>query len=107
MLQYTAYLVLAPLAAIISVGVLLHALRYRASRNMPALSWLMFAVLGWLTCNIFELVMPTEAATLFWAKLSYLFVVSTPSYGRDLLYAIPTNISGLQLRALHGFALFL
>lgn len=78
MLQYTAYLVLAPLAAIISVGVLLHALRYRASRNMPALSWLMFAVLGWLTCNIFELVMPTEAATLFWAKLSYLFVVSTP-----------------------------
>jgi len=77
-LQYTAYLVLAPLAAIISVGVLLHALRYRASRNIPALSWLMFAVLGWLTCNIFELVMPTEAGTLFWAKMGYLFVGGTP-----------------------------
>lgn len=78
MLQYTAYFVLAPLAAIISVGVLLHALQYRASRNMPALAWLMCAVLGWLTCNILDLATFTKAGTLFWAKMGYFFVVSTP-----------------------------
>lgn len=77
MLQYTAYLVLAPLAAIVSVGVLLYAWRYRASQDMPALVWLMFAVVGWLACNIFDLVTPTEAGTVLWAKMGYLFVTST------------------------------
>ena len=44
---------------------------------MPVLVWLMFSILGWLTCNILELTASTESATLFWAKMSYLFVVST------------------------------
>ncbi len=78
MLQYTAYFILAPLAAIVSVGVLFYAWRYRASQDMPALVWLMFTVVGWLACNIFDLVTPTEAGTIFWAKAGYLFVTSTP-----------------------------
>ena len=77
MLQYTAYFALAPLAAVISVGVLFYAWRYRASRDMPILVWLMFAILGWLACNIFELAAPTETGTLLWAKLGYVFIVST------------------------------
>lgn len=77
MLQYTAYFFLAPLAAIISVGALLYAWRYRASRDMPVLVWLMFAILGWLACNIFELTDPTEGGTLLWAKVGYLFVGGT------------------------------
>lgn len=77
MLQYTAYFVLAPLAAIISVGALFYAWRYRASRDMPVLAWLMFAILGWLACNIFELAAITEAGTLFWAKAGYIFVNGT------------------------------
>ncbi len=77
MLQYTAYLFLAPLAAIISVGVLFYAWRYRASRQMPALIWLTFSVLGWLTCNIFDLATSTEAGTVFWAKMGYVFIMST------------------------------
>jgi PAS domain-containing protein len=76
-LQYTAYFVLAPLAAIISVGVLLYAWRYRSSRDMPILAWLMFAILGWLTCNIFELVAFAPEGTVFWAKMGYAFIVST------------------------------
>lgn len=77
MLQYTAYFLLAPLSAIISVGVLFYAWRYRASRQMPALIWLTFSVLGWLACNIFDLVTSSEAGTVFWAKMGYVFVAST------------------------------
>ena len=77
MLQYTAYFVLAPLAAIISVGVLFYAWRYRTSRDMPILAWLMFAILGWLTCNIFEVAAATEEGTFLWAKMGYVFIVST------------------------------
>ncbi len=77
MLQYSAYLILAPLAAIVSVGVLLYAWRYQVSQEMPALRWLMFTVVGWLTCNILDLATPTEAGTIFWAKMGYLFVTST------------------------------
>ncbi|MGC9397181.1 MAG: sensor histidine kinase [Anaerolineae bacterium] len=77
MLQYTAYFVLAPIAAIISAGVLLYAWRYRTSRDMPVLAWMMFAILGWLTCNILELVAPIESGTLFWAKAGYVFVNAT------------------------------
>jgi PAS domain S-box-containing protein len=91
-LQYTAYFVLAPLAAIISVGVLLYAWRYRSSRDMPILAWLMFAILGWLTCNIFELAAFTEAGTLFWAKMGYVFIVSTAlSWFRFALHYVNLN----------------
>jgi len=76
-LQYTAYIILAPLATFISVGVLFYAWRYRASQQMPALIWLTFSVLGWLTCNIFDLVTTTEAGTVFWAKMGYVFIMST------------------------------
>ncbi len=77
MLQYTAYFILAPLAAIFSAGVLFYAWRYRASRQMPALIWLTFSVLGWLVCNFLELVTSTEAGTVLWAKTGYIFVMST------------------------------
>ncbi len=77
MLQYTVYLILAPLAAIVSVGVLLYAWRYKVSQEMPALRWLMFTVVGWLTCNILDLATPTEAGTILWTKMGYLFVTST------------------------------
>ena len=77
MLEYTIYLILAPLAAIVSAGVLLYAWRYQVSREMPALIWLMFTVVGWLTSNILDLASSTEASTIFWTKMGYLFVTST------------------------------
>jgi len=75
--QYTAYFVLVPLAAFLSVGVLFYAWRYRTARGMPVLIWLMFSILGWLTCNILELSTTTEAGTVFWAKAGYIFIQST------------------------------
>ncbi|MBN2392200.1 MAG: PAS domain-containing protein [Anaerolineae bacterium] len=77
MLEYTVYLILAPLAAIVSAGVLLYAWRYQVSQETPALIWLMFTVVGWLTCNILDLASSTEASTIFWTKMGYLFVTST------------------------------
>lgn len=77
MLEYTIYLTLAPLAAIVSAGVLIYARRYQVSQEMPALIWLMFTVVGWLTCNILDLASSTEASTIFWTKMGYLFVTST------------------------------
>ncbi len=77
MLQYTTYRVLTPLAAAISIAVILYAWRYRDLRQIPALIWLVFSCLGWLTCNIFELSASTERGTIFWAKMGYLFVTGT------------------------------
>jgi PAS domain S-box-containing protein len=76
-LQYSAYFILAPLAAIISAGALFYAWRYHSSRDMPVLAWMMFAILGWLTCNIIELAASTEMTTLFWAKMGYVFINAT------------------------------
>jgi signal transduction histidine kinase len=78
--QYTLFLVLAPLSAGTSVAVLLLARRYRASASSDtsALAWLVASVVGWLVLNTAELVAPSAAATLFWARLSYLFIASTP-----------------------------
>jgi PAS domain S-box-containing protein len=77
MVEYTVYLILAPLAAVVSAGVLLYALHYQVSQEKPALIWLMFAVVGWLTCNILDLASSTEASTIFWTKMGYLFVIGT------------------------------
>lgn len=79
-LQYTLFIVLAPLSAILSVGMLLYVRRYRASAaaEMSALTWLVVSLVGWLLLNTLELASPSESATVFWAKVSYPFIVSTP-----------------------------
>lgn len=77
MLQYTIFLILAPLAAIITAGVILYAWRSHTSRETTALVWLLVAIVGWLTCNLFELIAVTEASTIFWAKAGYFFIIST------------------------------
>jgi PAS domain S-box-containing protein len=78
--QYTLFIVLAPLSAILSVGMLLYVRRYRASASseMSALTWLVWALVGWLLLNTLELASPSESATVFWAKISYPFIASTP-----------------------------
>lgn len=78
MTQYTAFLVLAPIACLIVAGILAFAWRGRASREFSALLFLMLAVEGWLVCNTLELTAGTEAWTLFWAKVTYVFVAATP-----------------------------
>lgn len=105
MLQYTAYFILAPLAAIISVGVLFYAWRYRASRQIPALIWLTFSVLGWLVCNILDLVTSTQAGTVFWAKAGYVFIMSTTLIWLRFALRYTNHYKWLQARRFAWFCI--
>ena len=76
-MQYTTFLILAPIAAILSIGVAIYAWRSRTSPETTTLVWLIIAATGWVATNTFELAAPTPEGTLLWAKLGYLFVTST------------------------------
>jgi PAS domain S-box-containing protein len=76
--QYTFYVVLAPLAAAVSVGVIIYVWRYRAAPGALALIGSMVAVSAWLILNTLELADPTEAGTVFWAKVTYPFFTVAP-----------------------------
>jgi PAS domain S-box-containing protein len=88
-LQYTLFIIFAPLSAIISTGVIIYAWRAYPTPATTALKWLITAVSGWLVFNTLELVSTSESLTVFWAKFSYFFIVSTPVawLGFALLYA--------------------
>ncbi len=77
-MQYTLFIVLAPIACVFSVGLLLYAWRCRASAEISAFGWLMISIAGWLIFNTLELVARSPSWTLAWAKVTYLFIVSTP-----------------------------
>ena len=77
-LQYTAYLILAPLAALTCIIVAAYArLRYPSVLS-AALVWLNVPTVGWLVANTLELVDPTQAGTLFWSRITYTFIAFTP-----------------------------
>jgi PAS domain S-box-containing protein len=78
--QYTLYVVLAPLAAAVSVGVAIYIWRYRAAPGALALMGSMVAVSAWLVLNTLELADPTEAGTVFWAKITYPFFTVAPVF---------------------------
>ncbi|HSJ57534.1 MAG TPA: histidine kinase N-terminal 7TM domain-containing protein, partial [Anaerolineae bacterium] len=80
MCQYSLYVTLAPLAVVMAVGVLMYARRYRHTTpgDTAALHWLTACIVGWIALDAFELVARTEAATLFWARASYLFIAGAP-----------------------------
>jgi PAS domain S-box-containing protein len=72
--QYTIFLVLAPLSAICTLAVVLLSWRYRTAPGARIFLWLMLIVAGWLICNTLELITLSEAQTLFWAKITYIFI---------------------------------
>ena len=76
--QYILYVSLAPVAILVTGGVLLYAWRHRITERISTLVWLMTVILGWLIFNTFELISPTESGTLFWAETSYIFIAITP-----------------------------
>ena len=76
--QYTAFVILAPMAALVTLGLMAYVWRYRTMPEVSVLLWLMAAVVGWLIFNTFETVAVTEAWIFFWAKVTYLFIVATP-----------------------------
>jgi PAS domain S-box-containing protein len=77
-MQYSIFMMLAPLAAVVSIGVILYAWRFRAGTAMPALMVLLVAVSGWMTFNTLELGAQSSSVTVLWSKVSYPFIVLTP-----------------------------
>jgi PAS domain S-box-containing protein len=72
--QYTLFVILAPMTALFCIGTILYARAYFRSLTTSALVWLMLPIVGWLVANTLELAVNTEAGTLSWAKITYGFV---------------------------------
>ena len=77
-MQYTLFVILAPLAAITSIAAVVYIWGHRAAPGALALMGALIAVTGWLILNTLELVDPTEAGTVLWAKVEYPFFASAP-----------------------------
>ncbi len=77
-MQYNVYLVLAPIAGVISIASVVLAWHGRKVTGFQSLIWLLLAVSGFLFSNPFELISPLPSGTFFWARASYLFVAFLP-----------------------------
>lgn len=77
-LQYTLFVILAPIATTIALIAFHYSRRYRATPGALWLSRLILLISGWLIFNTLELVAQSEVYTLFWAKVTYIFIVSVP-----------------------------
>ncbi len=62
------------------LAMLVYLRRNRQRPGANSLARLSISILGWLALNTLELLNPTEAGTLFWGKLTYLFIASTPVF---------------------------
>jgi len=77
-MQYTLFVILAPLAAITSSAAVVYIWRHRTAPGALALMGGLIAITGWLILNTLELVDPTESGTVLWAKMEYPFFTSAP-----------------------------
>jgi signal transduction histidine kinase len=76
--QYTLFVNLAPVSILVTGAILLYANRHRYTGQTISLVWLSASILGWLISNTFELIASTAVWTLFWAKVTYIFIAATP-----------------------------
>ena len=67
------FLILSPFALVSSASILIYAWRQRSRPLARMLVWVVVPVCGYLITNTLELIAPTAAGTLFWARTGYLF----------------------------------
>ncbi len=77
-MDYTLFVVLAPLTAFFSVSAALYLRRCRQAPGALALSWAMILISGWLLFNTLEILSPTDIGTLTFAKLTYTCFACAP-----------------------------
>ncbi|MCP4140144.1 MAG: diguanylate cyclase [Chloroflexi bacterium] len=123
--QYFLFVILAPIAAIISIWTAVYAWHRRLVSGAWMLSLALLAITGWLFSSTLELTAATAQATILIAKLSYLFILSAPifllgfaleytgkekwiSYPRFILFWIIPTITFflVQTNDLHGLIWF-
>jgi PAS domain S-box-containing protein len=76
--QYTIFIIIAPISALLTLAVLLYAQVIYPSRETRLLAWLTVSIMGWLIFNTLEVLASTESSTLLWAKITYIFIAITP-----------------------------
>jgi PAS domain S-box-containing protein len=79
-MQYTVFLILAPMTAIILLATAGVILRGPQSRLSSILLASLVCSLGFIITNTLELVLPTETGTMLFAKLGYPFSSFTPVF---------------------------
>jgi PAS domain S-box-containing protein len=79
-MQYTVYQVLAPIACVVAIGSTLIAWRGRKVSGFSSLIWLLVCVTGFLFTNLLEFLTPDQTATIFWARMQYIFVTFLPVF---------------------------
>jgi diguanylate cyclase (GGDEF)-like protein/PAS domain S-box-containing protein len=89
---YILFVYLAPAAALISLGVAVFSWRFRSASGAAYLSIQSLLVAGWLLTNTLELVTTTNEATLFFARLCYVFIATVPVFW----FAFALSYSGRQ-----------
>jgi PAS domain S-box-containing protein len=80
-MEYTLFVIIAPLAAAISVGVAIYAWRYRGAPGASVLVWHMSFISGWLVLNTCEMLAQSEVLTILCDKLAYWFIAGVPVTG--------------------------
>jgi PAS domain S-box-containing protein len=76
--QYLVFLVLAPLTSLAIIACLVMVSRRPRTLQVSLVTGILVMSLGYLVTNALELVWPTEAGTMLFAKLSYPFSTSIP-----------------------------
>lgn len=77
-MQYVVFAALTPAAAAVLVLIAWLAWRRRDTPPATTLLWLTLTTFGWLTFNTLELVLTSPSATLWFARITYVFVAWTP-----------------------------
>jgi PAS domain S-box-containing protein len=79
-MQYTLFLILSPISAIILTATIIIIARTPRSELSTNLLVMISISLGFLFTNTLELICPTEAGTMFYAKLGYPLSTFTPAF---------------------------
>ena len=86
--QYVVFLILAILTAPAIAAAAFSAARNRGGIEARRLAAFLATGLGYLLSNMLELLAPSEGATLFFARFTYLFVTASPVLGLRFALAI-------------------
>ncbi|MEE9912769.1 MAG: diguanylate cyclase [Deltaproteobacteria bacterium] len=97
-LQYKIFLSVAPVTIVLLL--FMAAMIYRARKTAPtAYSMMVLCVLvvGYIVCNSLEQVTTTPGGTLFFAKMTYLFLMAIPVFWIDLAWTYTDKDNRLRL----------
>ncbi|MBI9047447.1 MAG: diguanylate cyclase [Anaerolineaceae bacterium] len=75
-MQYVIFLILAPITVLISFWLLSRQWKESKSDNFRFLFFFILSTSGWMIFNSFELLAKSAEYTIFWAKITYIFLNS-------------------------------